>query len=340
MFGEIGGSEPAIHEHIFSDERPFAQCHASTLVALADNVILTAWFAGTEEGRDDVGIWLCKRSAQRWSKPRLIAKVCQEAHWNPVLFRAPDGRVHLFFKVGKIIDSWQTWTTISDDQGTTWAEPRELVSGDRGGRGPVKNKPIILCDGTWLAPASLERGELYDVFVDRSEDTGRTWQATDLIPLDRSKVTGAGVIQPALWESAPGHVHMLMRSSSGSICRSDSKDLGRTWSPIYQTELPNNNSGIDLTKLRNGALALAYNPVSGDWAARSPLSIALSYDNGKSWPHQLSLETDDGEFSYPAIIPTAEGMAVTYTWNRQRIAFWAGSPRDIEHQTNDNKKSP
>ena len=326
------GRKPCVREHIFGDQRPFAQCHASTLVQLPNDTILSAWFGGTEEGHDDVGIWGCRRSRQQWSEPRLIAKVRQEAHWNPVLFCASDGRLHLFFKVGKNTELWQTWTMVSDDKGTVWSQPRELVPGDYGGRGPVKNKPIILSDGAWLAPASVERRELYDVFVDRSIDNGQTWEATDLIPLDRSKVTGTGVVQPTLWESGPGYVHMLIRSSSGKICRSDSKDFGRTWSAIYQTGLPNNNSGIDLAKLHNGTLALAYNPVSGDWGERTPLSVALSYDNGKTWPHRLDIETGDGEFSYPAIVPTAKGIAMTYTWNRERIGFWLGSASRIECQ--------
>src|SRR5690606_35066739 len=153
---------------------------------------------------------------------------------NPALFAAPDGRVHLYFKVGRRIPGWSTWTLTSGDQGATWSEPRALVPDDLGGRGPVKNKPILLSDGTWLAGASLETEEgRWDVFVDRSEDGGQTWQASDLIPLDRNRCAGKGVIQPTLWESTPGHVHMLMRSTCGVICRSDSGDGGRTWSPIY-----------------------------------------------------------------------------------------------------------
>src|SRR3546814_13002149 len=67
--------------------------------------------------------------------------------------------------------------------------------------------------------------------------------------LKRDSAFGEGVIQPALWESAPGKVHMLLRSSAGVICRSDSEDYGKTWSPVYKTDLPNPNSGIDATKL-------------------------------------------------------------------------------------------
>jgi predicted neuraminidase len=192
----------------------------------------------------------------------------------------------------------------------------------------VKNKPIILSNGEWLAPASLEPSiddkKIWDAFVDRSTDGGRTWQASELVPLDHAAFVGPGLIQPTLWESAPGRVHMLLRSSAGAIYRSDSADFGRVWSPAYRTALPNNNSGIDLAQLADGELVLAFNPVNVA-KVRTPLSIVLSRDNGATWTDRLDLETDPGGgFAYPAVIPSGRGVAITYTWNRLRIAFWKG----------------
>jgi predicted neuraminidase len=319
----------AIHEHLFGDDRPFAQCHASTLVMLPDHGVLAAWFGGTHEGHPDVGIWCAERGRRGWSPPRRLAKVRDDPHWNPVLFGAPESSIRLHFKVGMEIARWETWTAVSEDRGRSWSQPRELVPGDRGGRGAVRNKPIRLADGTWLAPASIETPSRWDVFVDRSEDDGRTWLAGTLVPLDRSDFPGRGVIQPSLWESRPGHVHMLMRSTCGWICRSDSRDGGRSWTPVRRTDLPNNNSGLDLVRLQDGALALVYNPVAGDWAARTPLSIALSFDDGRTWPRRLDLETGPGEYSYPAIVGFGDEIAVTYTWRRERIAFWRGTLDEI-----------
>lgn len=133
---------------------------------------------------------------------------------------------------------------------------------------------------------------------------------------------GKGVIQPALWESAPGKVHLLARSTGGVVCRSDSDDGGLTWSQVVPTDVPNNNSGLDLIRLADGSLALVCNPVT---EGRIPLSILLSHDNGHTWTHSLDLETDEGEYSYPAIIAVPVGLAVTYTWKRENIRFWMGS---------------
>lgn len=93
------------------------------------------------------------------------------------------------------------------------------------------------------------------------------------------------------------------------------------------TDLPNNNSGLDAARLDDGTIALVCNPVSE--RIRTPLSILLSNDNGHSWPRRLDIESGDGGYAYPAIIPTRVGMAVTYTWKRESIGFWMGSIEQI-----------
>lgn len=311
-------------DFIFEDARPFKECHASSLLHMDNGDFLVVWFGGTKEKDPDVGIWLAKGKSGRWSAPFQVAKIRNDAHWNPVLFSDGKGTVYLYFKVGKEIPFWETWMISSNDGGNTWTEPVELVKGDKGGRGPVRNKPIILSNGTWLAGASHEDG-LWQVFIDRSEDEGKSWQATPYISLDRTSFNGKGVIQPTLWESSPGKVHILVRSTNGKIYRSDSENYGKTWCAFYATGMPNNNSGIDLVKLADGTLVLAYNPVSGNWASRASLNLAVSYDNGVTWPKTFSLENDENpkaEYSYPAIISYGNRIALTYTWKRERIAFW------------------
>jgi predicted neuraminidase len=337
-------------EYVFSKPQVFEKCHAPSLVLLKNNRFLAAWFGGSGEGRPDVGVWLSERYQCVWSEPRLVAKVNDQPHWNPVLFRAPDSSVHLYFKTGVSPRSWKTWRMFSTDDGASWSAA-EALGGKKNlySPGPVKNKPIILADGTCLAPNSIEDEKTWSVFVDRSQDGGMTWvhsplltcaDKTDLKSVSPSQPPGEidpvslpaeGFIQPTLWESEPGTVHMLVRSSYGQVYRSDSQDSGKTWAPLDRTNLPNNNSGLDVVKLPHGTLVLASNPVSENWGQRTPLSLIASFDNGETWEHRLDLESAEGEFSYPAIISTGRGIAVVYSWNRERIAFWHGS---IEQLTN------
>lgn len=316
-------------EFIFEQEKFFPQCHASTLALLENGDIVASWFGGTHEKHPDVAIWLSRRQNGKWSDPVKIADKEDIPCWNPVLFNSPQGKLFLFYKVGKTIPNWKTMVMTSDDGGFTWSEPKELVEGDIGGRGPVRCKPIVLSNGAWLAPASIETWKSWDAFVDMSMDNGETWIKSEFIPIDHKKLKGKGIIQPTLWESEPGKVHMLLRSTEGFIYRSDSNDFGVTWSPAYPTELPNNNSGIDLIKMDNGILVLVYNPVSGNWAERTPIVCSISKDNGHTWEQKLILDKnhnpksrEDGEFSYPAIIGKGDNVYISYTWRRKSIAFY------------------
>ena len=326
----------------------FRQCHAASLALLPTGELLAAFFGGTKEGAGDCAIWLAHCTHGLWQAPRRILAEPGMPHWNPVL-HADGARLLLFYKAGGTVHSWQTRVAVSTDRGISWGAPRELVPDDPMPRGPVKNKLLVLADGAWLAPGSVEDARHWDAFVDRSADRGASWTLSP-IPLSHGHPasTGGGtpwqglaanrlwesdparafawdgVIQPSLWESMPGCVHALLRSTRGVAYRSDSADGGLTWSAACPTPLANNNSGLDLARRSDGTLVLACNPVSGNWSARTPLVLMTSTDNGASWQQAAILEDADGEFSYPAIIPTPDGgLHVAYTWNRAAIAWRA-----------------
>jgi predicted neuraminidase len=62
---------------------------------------------------------------------------------------------------------------------------------------------------------------------------------------------------------------------------------------------------------------------------RTPLTLALSRD-GKNWRTVATLEEQPGEYSYPAVIQTADGLAhITYTWKRQRIKHVVVDPGQV-----------
>ena len=326
-------------EFIFDSNTFFKMCHASTIVKLPNGNIACAWFGGEKEGSGDTAIWIAINENCRWSKPMKLYDNIDQPHWNPVLFRKNDGELLLFYKVGHKISEWYTLLRTSKDNGYTWSNPIELVPGDRGGRGPVKNKPIYLSDGSILAPCSTENNGRWIAFTDKSFNNGKTWyKSNDIvleleknlgnkevgdynIPVSEQSFFGRGIIQPTIWESNPGNIHMFLRSSEGKIYRSDSNDYGITWTKPYATTLPNNNSGIDVIKLKDGTLILAYNPIDINWGQRTPLVLSTSYDNGYTWKDTYILEDGSGEYSYPAIIEENEYIYVSYTWKREKIAI-------------------
>lgn len=301
------------------------QCHASHLTLLSDGGVFAVWFQGTREGADDVRIFGARMDAKGvWERPFAITPDNGLPHWNPVLFRRKDGALVLFYKEGRVIAHWHTMVTESYDDGATWSDPVEMIPGDVGGRGPVRNKIIELDDGTLVAPASLEDG-IWRCFMDLSKDAGKTWTPTKEIclPVPEGDLPRPfGCIQPTLWQDNAGDVHALLRTSQGALYRTDSADNGRTWCQPYATALPNNNSGVDLVNTPDGTLYLVCNPVANNWGARSPITVMKSADNGESWQFFTHLVTMPGEYSYPAVLYKDGALYITHTWQRKSIQFW------------------
>ncbi len=336
-------------EAIFRPGLPgMLHCHASTLVETAGGALLAAWFGGTRQGHADVSIWLARYEREQWCAPVRIAKVPGIPLWNPVLFRDRHDTIWLWYKAGPTIAAWTGVYRRSTDGGRTWSPPVFLPAGLLG---PSKNKPITLSNGDILCGSSAETWNSWACWLERSRDDGVTWQKhgpiappplPDRAPAPRGIPARAsipqvvqpdsfpGVIQPAIWEYAAGRLKMLMRATRriGRICQSMSDDMGYTWSPAQPTELPNPNSGLDAERLTDGRVAIIYNPSSSE---RSPLAVALSEDNAVTWPHQRLLETEAGDFAYPAIIQSADGLLhATYSCWRNHIQHVTLTPDWIE----------
>jgi predicted neuraminidase len=233
-----------------------------------------------------------------------------------VLFQAPPqgdkpGALLLFYKVGPKPDAWWGMLKTSQDHGATWSKPRRLPDGILG---PVKNKPVLLADGTLLCGSSTEH-DGWTVHMERTPDLGQTWTKTP--PLNDGRRLRA--IQPTILMNTAAisqPLRILCRTEQGKIAESRSTDGGKTWEPLKLTDLPNPDSGIDAVTLSDGRALLVYNPTR---IGRTPLSIAISED-GKNWKAGPVLESQLGEYSYPAVIQTNDGKVhVTYTWKRQKI---------------------
>ncbi len=307
----------AQQELIFTDP-PFASCHASTIVEVNPDKMMAAYFAGTEEGNKDVGIWLSTLEKGKWSKPVLMADgvindTLRYPSWNPVLFKAKEGKLFLFYKVGPSPREWWGLVRTSTDDGKTWSASGRLP--DRI-LGPIKNKPVQLADGTILAPSSTETRERWKVHIEKSTDLGATWK---LIPVDTS--TAFDIIQPSILFYPGNKLQMVMRSRNDKVIESYSRDNGNTWATLTKTDLPNPNSGIDAVTLKNGWQLLVYNPTTRGAGGRAKLNVAVSKD-GKDWTDAAILENGTGreEYSYPAVIQSKDGKVhITYTYNRKNV---------------------
>ena len=292
---------------------PFPSCHAST-IAETKSGLVAAWFGGKDEGEPDVGIWISRHNGSAWMPPVEVVNGVQHDGrkrypcWNPVLYQAKDGPLVLFYKVGPSPSRWWGMFTTSTDEGKTWSTPTRLPDGFLG---PIKNKPVLLANGSLLCPSSSEH-DGWRVHMELTPDLGATW--TKSPPLNDGKEFSA--IQPTVLFHPNNRLQILCRSKQGCLTECWSEDGGKTWSPMQRTALPNPSAGADGVTAKDGRHLLVYNPVT---RGRTPLVLGASKD-GKTWETIATLEDQPGEYSYPAIIQTADGLIhITYTWKRQRI---------------------
>jgi len=295
---------------IFEQLPNFPSCHASTIAELPNGDLRAAWYAGSREGAKDVAIFTSRKrlGSDHWMYPKMIVNTPNFSEGNPVLFADATGQIWLFYVTmyGNRWTQCKMYYKKSSTMGYSWEE--SVVLREELGW-MTRNKPLYLSNGDILLPVYDERDWHSMAMI--SEDGGETWYTYGDLSSPK------GVIQPTVVQRKDGSLLMLMRSRDGEIWRSTSDDLGRSWEAAHPTDLPNPNCGVDMMRLRNGNIALVYNDTR---QGRTPLTVALSTDEGETWGYKRDLETEAGEYSYPAVIQSRYGcIHRTYTYRRVSI---------------------
>jgi len=148
-----------------------------------------------------------------------------------------------------------------------------------------------------------------------------------------------GKIQPTVVKLAAGKLMAFYRSRASDFIYQSTSDDGCTWTPASPTVLPNNDASVQAFHLHDGHMVIAFNNSSinshGGEGLRKPVSVALSEDDGKTWPYVRDVEVGRAgygmdeqklkepgreEYSYPSIIETRDGeILVAFTYRRQTI---------------------
>ena len=346
-YAQVHATDSTVHpvaEFIYQPgSAPFPECHASTIVTLAQGELLAAWFGGTHERAPDVAIYTARWSNGAWSKPVEVAREKTGDKgvptWNPVLFHSHDGKLWLYYKAGDSPGVWSGARISSSDGGRTWSPMERLPAGILG---PIREKPLLLPGKVIVSGSSVEAYKTWAAWIERSTDDGQTWKkigpitvtaaqdkaatpaadppmdSPELREKDKAPREFEGIIQPAVVSLGAHHLRLYARSRTlaAKIVVADSHDDGLTWSPTHFIDLPNNNSGIDAIALRDGRVVLIFNDTT---RGRSPLNLAVSRD-GEHFRVFATLEQGAGEYSYPAIIQSPAGdLEMTYTWHRVSI---------------------
>ncbi len=303
-------------------------CHAST-IAYRDGNLVAAWLAGSKEAAKDVGIWVARFSGGHWDDPVRVADGRSPdgealTTINPVLFSPRSGPLMLFYNRGKLPADWHPLRITSLDGGRTWSKPTALGLGLSG---PAKDKPVQLSNGIVISGSSTE-DDGWSVHFERSVDGGTTWDVV-YPPVGSHRVQA---IQPAILDHGHGHLQALVRTKSGFVFSTRSRDWGKTWSGLSPLNIPNPNSGLDAVTLTDGRDLVVGNPLpyaEGKWD-RHKLSVFISTDH-QTYRNVLDIENQaNHEFSYPAVIQSPDGLVhITYTWEKIHIKHVVLDPKRI-----------
>lgn len=319
---------PAIEtERIFGPETPTGPYkHPACFTELANGDLYLVFYSGKGEYANDTAVYGSRRrkGSTQWSEPRVIARDPFRSVGNGVIWQAPDHVVWLFY----VIRFGETWSNsriaakISRDNGETWSDS-SILAMEEGMM--VRGRPIVLASGEYLLPIYHETGadreivgpDSTSLFL-RYDTKSAKWTETARI---RSRI---GNIQPQVVELEPGHLIAYCRrgggygpTEDGWLVRADSNDGGRTWSEGKDSKFPNPNSAVDFIKLRNGHLLLVYND---SMSRRTPLTVAISTDGDRTYPHRKNIAEAAGDFAYPTAIQTADGkIHILYTTDRRSV---------------------
>jgi hypothetical protein len=197
----------------------------------------------------------------------------------------------------------------------TWSEPKPCITDKKGYFVLNNNRVIQLKNGRLLFAVDLymaspetayHSGGLWSYY---SDDNGRTWKSSPEV----ANPDGVVVEEPAVMELKNGKIMMIARTKTGSQYICFSKNKGESWSPVIKSNINSPFSPASVARIPStGDLLLVWND-NGINQKRTPLNIAISRDEGKTWIKNKTLENDpDGWYCYTAIHFTGNYVLLGY----------------------------
>ena len=307
---------------------PMVQNHAAFIERMDDGTLACLWFGGSLEGKSDISIHasVLAAGAARWGEAVQLSDDPDRSEQNPVLWRTGRGEWQLFHTAqpsGNQDECLLRARPISLDGALKGGQPRdiELPLGSF-----IRGRFVRRADGAWMMPifrcisrpGQRWNGSHDTAAVGVSHDEGQTWSMHE--------VPGSiGSVHMTIVPLDGDHmVAFYRRRQSDFVHRSESRDGGITWSAPAPTDVPNNNSSINVIRLRDGRLAMLCNPTSaatsadrrvslydeieeGDdrpdasggcspiWGVpRAPMTLCISGDGGKTWPIRRIVDDSPG----------------------------------------------
>lgn len=307
---------------------PMIQNHAAFIECMDDGTLACLWFGGSLEGKSDISIHasVLVPGAARWGEAVQLSNDPDRSEQNPVLWRNGHGDWQLFHTAqpsGNQDECLLRARLVRLDGTLSGGQSRDI---DLPLGSFIRGRFVRRADGAWMMPifrcisrpGQRWNGSHDTAAVGVSHDEGQTWTMHE--------VPGSiGSVHMTIVPLDGDHmVAFYRRRQSDFVHRSESLDGGMTWSAPEPTDVPNNNSSINVIRLRDGRLAMLCNPMSaatsadrrvslydeieeGDdrpdasggcspiWGVpRAPMTLCISSDGGKTWPLRRIVDDSPG----------------------------------------------
>ncbi|MDD3905793.1 MAG: exo-alpha-sialidase [Candidatus Omnitrophica bacterium] len=293
--------------------------HAPSIAESPDGELLVVWHASWNP---KAVIWSSRKpaGADKWTMPSIINRTIGRGNKNPVLYLGKNKKLFLFWADEKkfifkiIMDRLQVKT--SEDFGHTWSKTRDV--------GITwflpRTHPVTLDNGDIVLPIYTDLSTSSASAV--SKDGGMTWQGPNYMLFFFG-------IQPTIIQRSDSSLFALMRTGMWPrlAWQAESANGGRSWKNQKLSNVENPGYSLEMIKLKSGNIVLAFNDSK---KKRSSLSLALSYDGGRTWPCVRTIEDEPGNvFGYPSVVQARNGLI--------HVVYSADGRNNIVHFVADEK---
>ncbi|MBI2422029.1 MAG: exo-alpha-sialidase [Candidatus Hydrogenedentes bacterium] len=298
-------------------------------IGLKDGRILFIYTHFTGGSGDDATAHLASRvsldGGKTWSGEDVVV-LANDARYNIMsvsLLRLDDDRIAMLYLRKDDADLCMPLLRYSTDEAATWPESIDCAAAFPGYYVVNNDRMIQLADGRLVMPAA-RHGIQGEPFRERAEalcllsdDRGATWRISQS-RLEAPAEIRSGLQEPGVVQLKDGSLLMLCRTSGGCQYVSRSADGGETWSSAAPTGLASPVSPATVQRIPStGDLLLLWNDHTAlpleQRDKRTPLTAALSKDEGKTWRVVKTLEDlASGWYCYSAVHFTEDAVLLGY----------------------------
>lgn len=256
--------------------------------------------------------------------PKFILQDCiwRKNVKHPNLARLPNDEI-LFFFTGWASESQRNiFMKRSEDECESWGGMVQIS--EPGFYCTSHGRAMQLSDGRVVLPAhGVLGGGPYR--GGRSKLCSRVWYSDDGFATWRKSremtAPGRGAHELTIVELKDGRLLCMLRTTTGRLYRAESSDRGETWSIPEPADFPAPDSESLITRIPStGDLLLVWNNVSSksNWP-RTPLTVAISKDEGRSWGGFRDIgNRPDYDAAYPVVFFQDDEAVVTYYTRRTK----------------------